>query len=483
MSWYIGIHARSEEHEEGDLFNRVPGGGSPVIARITLFVAMFLLIANQAWATPWVFQCPANTSCPSSNGSGNMLNSVVSFNDATLDFSWSATYSPNSSAFTPNGFFIVVNNGPMPSSNRQVAILYGDGVNDVVTAYSYDLNKKRDSWQIPANFIGSFSNPDLFTPSGGNVVQNLALNVSSINTFFSGTNPLTWVGVDFGPGVGVWSGAWHHVDFDYNASGLITNLTRGSGQTSWDRTGTAVPVPEPSSLLLLGSGLAGLGFWGRKRRNITQTTHRKTEKIFKRSVPGLMSYRWPIAWAFVLIIAFGIQIHPVEAITIDIDSKTNYYDSKNNTLNSPVVINLEPGTYIAEPIGVTEGGKYNAWNAWGYVQDCLADGTGCYRGWLSWYAISNSVYPVYPYLQVGDRLQEHRYATDLLALQLAPPEITFTANSEVRFFIIDDKLSDNQGGISLHIYRVPEPSSLILLVSGLIGLGGWRRIKKKRSGI
>jgi len=158
-----------------------------VITRSAVFMAMVLFIANQAWATSWVFQCPADASCPSTNGSGNMLASEVRFDDGTLDFSWSATYSPNSSGFTPDAFFIVVSNGPEPTSNRQAAILYGDGANDFVTAYSYDLSLKRNSWQTAGNFIGRFSNPDLFTPSGGNVLQNLAL---SGQTSISLTTPL-----------------------------------------------------------------------------------------------------------------------------------------------------------------------------------------------------------------------------------------------------------------------------------------------------
>jgi hypothetical protein len=40
-----------------------------------------------------------------------------------------------------------------------------------------------------------------------------------------------------------------------------------AGSTSFDLALAPVPVSEPSSVLLLGSGLLGLAFWGRKRVN------------------------------------------------------------------------------------------------------------------------------------------------------------------------------------------------------------------------
>jgi hypothetical protein len=49
-----------------------------------------------------------------------------------------------------------------------------------------------------------------------------------------------------------------------SGSATFTSQTGGIGQFTF--TGTAAPVPEPSTLFLLGTGLSGIGTWARKRR-------------------------------------------------------------------------------------------------------------------------------------------------------------------------------------------------------------------------
>ena len=70
-------------------------------------------------------------------------------------------------------------------------------------------------------------------------------------------------------------------------------------------------------------------------------------------------------------------------------------DSRSNDLGNPVDLLLDPGTYTITPIGTSDGGLYNAWNAWGSTTCVISN--GCPRtspttvvGWLNVYSFGSA---------------------------------------------------------------------------------------------
>ncbi|MBL9068975.1 MAG: PEP-CTERM sorting domain-containing protein [Sphingopyxis sp.] len=55
--------------------------------------------------------------------------------------------------------------------------------------------------------------------------------------------------------------------------------------------------------------------------------------------------------------------------------------------------------------------------------------------------------------------------------------------SEVTFFIYDDNLSDNSGGVSLSVAAVPEPAAWMMMIVGIGAIGGLMRRKRTTASV
>lgn len=171
---------------------------------------------------------------------------------------------------------------------------------------------------------------------------------------------------------------------------------------------------------------------------------------------------------FSIVALLLVPISSADAVSVDI---------KATTSANQVDLFFTAGTYDITPIGVAGGGKYNAWNAWGYVSGCDENGGNCSKGWVNSYNIFSSEFD----FRVGNPTLV--YETNLLALSNAPSSsFTLTSDGNVSFYITDSYYSDNIGGISLDVTAavVPEPiSSTLFLIGGAIL--GFRKLRKRVS--
>lgn len=235
-----------------------------------LLIALFTVVfVSAASATVFEFDCRVARTCPTSDGAGQMVASVFSLDDNTLDFSWTATFDIDGTE-TPNGVWFTINHGPEPRRDGEgIAIFYGDGDTGRVSAYVYDNDRRKMSWEDESGFLDTYENAISFTPLGGSLVGlDIAFNVADVNNAFP-TDP-SWQGLFYEDTIGFWAAALSDTDMRFDNDGRLTFFGHDE-RTSYDRSNRLTvrietePMPEPATLFLLCGGLVGIGVL-RKRR-------------------------------------------------------------------------------------------------------------------------------------------------------------------------------------------------------------------------
>ncbi|MGD2068553.1 MAG: PEP-CTERM sorting domain-containing protein [Gemmatimonadota bacterium] len=181
--------------------------------------------------------------------------------------------------------------------------------------------------------------------------------------------------------------------------------------------------------------------------------------------------------AFVAAVLGGLSIASPAKAQLSMDYTLDATDPFNSAL-----LSLGAGEYS---VGVTGG----AWNPWGFSGECDGDGA-CSRGWLttfSWALTDASG-------GGGDPAKAGKngiWANAPLATANAgdPFVLSLSAPSYLLLTLADRNYGDNLGSMTISVTEVgdagaaavaPEPGTVILLGTGLLGLGvvGIRRRKE-----
>jgi hypothetical protein len=176
-------------------------------------------------------------------------------------------------------------------------------------------------------------------------------------------------------------------------------------------------------------------------------------------------------------------------------------DATQNNLDAPVEVFLDAGTYKVTPVGIADGGAYDAWQPWGDFTTCETP-SGCAQtvpttetGWKNAYDVISDALTAVSVDEVelvpeaseptGDGLihdhwiaspsEPDRYHVDDAIVYPTAEDVIATGKSSVftvsdagfvGFSIRDGVPEDNLGGLSLEITPVPEPPATPALVAG-----------------
>ena len=216
--------------------------------------APIIAFSSTAEASTFIYN---DNDIPGNVGAGAFENIHASFDDVSQQLTWSSTFSTVNGNLA-DGAWLVLNDGPNPKSHVQEnTMFYLDGINNKLTAYTYNGVNGSNSWKdVKSVYLDSW---DLQVENNGDErTFSFDINMAEIN----GRTDLgaDWEGTVFGEKLGIWYHAVNNLDVDYNGDEL--SKFRYSSQGWYDtKNQVAERVPEPSAM----AGLAVAGLFAAKR--------------------------------------------------------------------------------------------------------------------------------------------------------------------------------------------------------------------------
>ncbi|WP_338847271.1 PEP-CTERM sorting domain-containing protein [Massilia sp. W12] len=185
--------------------------------------------------------------------------------------------------------------------------------------------------------------------------------------------------------------------------------------------------------------------------------------------------------------AFGAAHAESQIVNLDAWYNGGPFDREAHLRNPVLFQATQIGQYKIDFLSPsTSGASHTAWNAWGNVQNCNAQGGACSNGWMNFFRydeVGNT--DINQVKTVGDY---GRWSSAELsfakAQELGPQFINVTAPTTLRFFIADNWHNDNNGGVSFMISTpVPEAETYAMMLAGLGVLGMLARRRKSAQAI